>query len=651
MPVRWHSANRSLVDSWSSIRGSSARASECDPPDLSGELDDITDIYRMIPSDRLIILGEGGGGKTFLAVRFAQSMLAADTPDQPVPAIFRLASWTPMVRLEDWLTDQLNSEYWLPRVIAQDLVDNHKVLPVLDGFDEVARDLRTHLLQALSRTAMPLLLTSRREQFEEAVKATTPLARADGIELEELALDFVRTYLEHTGRRDPSVWTPVAMRLQDEDGGKDLRKVLSNPLMLSLCRAIYCDNLLSDPSDLLKYDNQAALEAHLLSRFLPAVYSETTPRRGAGRRRLQYWKAGWRQLPPWQHDDARRWLGYLARSFQHEEKVKGIEEQDKITWWGLSDTVPWYERLVVFATIAALTGGLTGWVLFGPTPGLGIGLVCGAVGGGFCRAVPFDPLMVYPRVRGRAMNVLWKFGVGLLFGLTTVLVGWPLVDRWGWFALGPAGAVDGGLAGGVEGWLRRAEENVLPFLHQEITRGATGGLAGGLVVGLLGWLAKLPTGEYSAWMTVGFAFGAAFGLADAFNAPIDIQATASPSALLITNRAFTVFYSYMLALAYGIVFGYMFGLAAGIGGGLAIGVASAVGINSWGRWLVLSRFWLPLTGRLPWAVMAFLEDAANNREVLRHSGARWQFRHERLRSSLLALPVEVSSSYRPSDRA
>ncbi|MER8002678.1 hypothetical protein [Streptomyces sp. NPDC095613] len=48
---------------------------------------------------------------------------------------------------------------------------------------------------------------------------------------------------------------------------------------------------------------------------------------------------------------------------------------------------------------------------------------------------------------------------------------------------------------------------------------------------------------------------------------------------------------------------------------------------------MLSRVWLPLTGRLPWAVVTFLDDAYQ-RGVLRQAGAVYQFRHARLRSHL-----------------
>ncbi|MGH3706911.1 MAG: hypothetical protein ACRDRU_17000 [Pseudonocardiaceae bacterium] len=49
---------------------------------------------------------------------------------------------------------------------------------------------------------------------------------------------------------------------------------------------------------------------------------------------------------------------------------------------------------------------------------------------------------------------------------------------------------------------------------------------------------------------------------------------------------------------------------------------------------ILSRIWLPLTGRLLWALLTFLDDA-HKRGVLRQAGAVYQFRHARLQDHLL----------------
>jgi len=59
----------------------------------------------------------------------------------------------------------------------------------------------------------------------------------------------------------------------------------------------------------------------------------------------------------------------------------------------------------------------------------------------------------------------------------------------------------------------------------------------------------------------------------------------------------------------------------------------ALAFTAWGQWVLLSRVWLPLTGRLPWTMVTFLDDAYH-RGVLRQAGAVYQFRHARLQGHL-----------------
>jgi hypothetical protein len=71
------------------------------------------------------------------------------------------------------------------------------------------------------------------------------------------------------------------------------------------------------------------------------------------------------------------------------------------------------------------------------------------------------------------------------------------------------------------------------------------------------------------------------------------------------------------------------GLIGGIGASLGYGIC----FTAWGQWVLFARIVLPLTGRLPWTPVTFLEDAYQ-RGVLRQAGAVYQFRHARLQDRL-----------------
>ena len=60
LPVHWHPAAPQLVDHWANIRRAPAGASP-GPLAVTGRLERIADLYRQIPSGRLVVLGRAGG--------------------------------------------------------------------------------------------------------------------------------------------------------------------------------------------------------------------------------------------------------------------------------------------------------------------------------------------------------------------------------------------------------------------------------------------------------------------------------------------------------------------------------------------------------------------------------------------------------------
>ena len=87
-----------------------------------------------------------------------------------------------------------------------------------------------------------------------------------------------------------------------------------------------------------------------------------------------------------------------------------------------------------------------------------------------------------------------------------------------------------------------------------------------------------------------------------------------------------------VAVVIGIGYGAVLGPAPGLAAGLMIALGHGT-TTAWGRWVVLVRIWLPLRGRAPWAMIAFLEDACE-RGVPRQAGAVYQLRHDRIQTQL-----------------
>ncbi|TWV41860.1 helix-turn-helix domain-containing protein [Streptomyces misionensis] len=619
LPVRWQAGCPRLTDHWANIRRLPPGAPS-GPLDLSGRLEGIATTYRSVPSGRLVVLGRSGSGKTVLTLRFVLDHLRSRTPAEPVPVIFSIGAWDPTaVTLRDWLTERLTSDHpgtaapGPGRVsLASALVDSGRVLPVLDGFDEMADGLRRPALEALNATTLPLLLTSRPAEYAAAVEETDVLTSAAPIELTDLTLDDLDHYLPRTTRKtdrsDPaaSAWQPVLRKLREPspDGSPaPLATVLSTPLMVALARTVYSDTPDHDPAELLDIPSAQELEEHLLDNFLPTVYLRARPgARG------------------WDPERVQRWLGHLARHLTE-------SRTPDLAWWRLGHGLRRSTRTLVTALVTALviglvdgvmSAGFSGSVIGGVLDGTIVGLLAGLLFGlvhWFTYTVTgkdLRPSAVRLRIRGRPETTTWRAGPRLVIG-----------------TLG--GALFGCVYGFMVGLLRAFS------WHFGLSAALEIGLVDAIVFGLV----------------FGGAAGLTFCLLGLLETPLDIVSAVSPGSVLRADRRTVLtqlcFWAPVFGTAVGLGAGAVVNLLQGHLGrltadptasimlGTISGLGGALGytltLTAWGQWCLLTRIWLPLTGRLPWAVAAFLDDAYQ-RGVLRQAGAVYQFRHARLQSRL-----------------
>lgn len=621
LPVRFRNAPTEGFDHWRSI----VKTPDPRPLALAGHIDRIVQVYRSIRSRRLVVLGQAGSGKTILALRFVLDWLSSRAPDDPVPVIFSLSSWDPTTTsLRDWMCGQLERDYlWLAAPVegggslAGALVDAERILPVLDGFDEIASGLQGAALSALNVTDRALLLTSRPKEYAMAVKEKV-LSAAAGIELEDLTLDDLTDYLSYAGRPGANVWEPVLAQLREQqpsEGVLNVTAVLATPLMVALARTVYSGIPGHDPQKLLDTDEFATpkdIEEHLLAAFVPAAYcqppADSDSHRGTGRRRH------------WDPDRAEYWLGYLA---QHLVQRRTSD----LAWWELGTTLSRSLRTLLVGFLAALA--------FGITTGIG--------------NVPVD-LVVTSRsltfilVRGLVVGLLHGLAIGLLFGLV-----YRFVSERAAFKPSPVQIQ-------LHGWIREIRRTFRSKIRPRFLVGFGLGTPGALSLVLLDRYVVDPLGLYDGQggglgTTIMFVLGIGFGiglilvLIALLETPVKPESAVNPAALLATDRRNVVFHLIVWALVPGLGSGFfeglargplrglevgtVFGLEAAFGAGLGYGLS----LTAWGQWVALARMWLPLRGLLPWALIAFLDDA-HRRGVLRQDGAVYQFRHARVQAHL-----------------
>jgi predicted NACHT family NTPase len=135
----------------------------------------------------LLILGEPGSGKTTLLLELTRSLLDRAEWDEalPMPVVFPLAPWAAKrLPLADWLVDELSQRYDVPRQIGHAWVANDRILPLLDGLDEVAERHRSACVGAINAYqegrahVLPGLVVTSRVADYDAVTARTRLRGA-----------------------------------------------------------------------------------------------------------------------------------------------------------------------------------------------------------------------------------------------------------------------------------------------------------------------------------------------------------------------------------------------------------------------------------------------------------------------------------------
>jgi len=619
VPLTWSSTGRPVAARATLPRRAGERLM------FSGDLRDVVAKYRQVRSRQLVVLGDPGAGKSVLAMLFTLGLLADRRDGDPVPVLLPLASWNPhREHLRHWLATKLVEDY--PGLgnkavygadAATRLVSDRKIVPVLDGLDEIPPALHGAAIDALDRAVAdgsPLVVTCRGTEYERAVTHSgSLLARAAVVEIEPVEAEAAIGFLTARTRAGETRWQPVEDRLRRHTDSP-LARALRTPLMVDLARTAYAHPE-TDPGELCdtdRFGGPELIEDHLLDAYLPACYAHrpTPPAPHA------------RPATPRTYDppQAQRWLGFLAR------RLRDQQTRD-LAWWRLDRMTPRHVAGLYLGLPPAPFFAATGWIAAGPIVGLVYGLSFG-LAGWLAHTIGErpGPLRVEFRFHRTTRRFLWRFLGGAVAG-SLLGLGWSLSPP-----IIAGLAVMFGLAIAVHVWLDT------PIDASTVTSPAT-------------VLRNDRTAALTYTLSFMVCFGPFWGIAFAFTnetqfVPI-LDGHFDLVLALATGLACGLLGRFMLgtagSIAYGlagaVVGGQVFpratsatqAIVAGIMFGLAVGLAVCL-TRAWGAF-TMTRLWLAARGRLPLRFMDFLADA-HRRGVLRQVGAVYQFRHVRLQDRL-----------------
>jgi hypothetical protein len=603
-----------------------------------GTLTDLHELYLQLPRRRIVVIGDGGTGKTAALISFVIRATSEreEHPTNPVPVLFTAAEWDPNPMkghsLSDWVVntvyDQhpyLSSEQYGTKVVER-LIERGRIALFLDGLDEMSDEHRADALRAIGvETRFRIVATSRPGEVEAAIAEGGFPGGVEFVRLQHVSAEVGGTWLQQdqpSALRDG--WFKVAQVMSQRPTGS-LARALDTPLWLSLARSCYRVSNhggpgLSSPAELLQEDRFATVEqirSHLLERTLEQELAAT--------RYAEY---------------GRRYLASFARRF----------EPVGFNWWRIRDMAP---RLPV--VLAVVVCGVAGVTMVGLMSGdasdgvrcgvtmVPVGIVVGAL------VVTFAGHGKSGRLRGSMPRQFAATTLGLVYG-----GGVSVAARLANSNPGPAfdfssGAIVGVFLGATVGLVALHDGPMLAAKRLPSRRDVQAALIAGAACTASALIGASPWRALAVGITAvaGFAWGV--GLTRPADVPgANMGPMQSYRADLRGSTMFGLIGGSAVAIgaAVGVPHADLLeAVAIGIGAGLVVGVA---GIVSASQAIALASIgvWLRLTGRRgPIAVVPFLE-FARERNLIRVAGTAYQFRHRELREYLIRASNTLGS-WRP----
>ncbi|MEV0297649.1 NACHT domain-containing protein [Nocardia sp. NPDC050710] len=280
------------------------------------DLTDIVSYFNNLHPQRLMIIGAGGAGKTVLAIELIVGLLETRSADGAVPVRLSASEWDPHHdTVEALLIMQLEQTYGMLRSSAAALVEARKIVPVIDGLDEMDSDgagaYTSRAARAIAelntyqhgRHRSSVVVTCRTDQHAALDAARVWMRNAATLEVQPVtaarAVQFIRARVI-----DPARWEPIIAAIAAAPSGP-IALGLSTPWRLTLAVTVYDQRNDRDGSyvhDLTELARIAArgidtLREYLVSQMIPAVCGDPAARH------------------PYPPDHVHRWLGVLSHDY------------------------------------------------------------------------------------------------------------------------------------------------------------------------------------------------------------------------------------------------------------------------------------------------------------------------------------------------
>ncbi len=420
-PINWVEQSKKWISQFL-IRSNSEIATTDDGEDIPAK-ETIIDVFKN-KDGKLLILGEPGAGKTTTLLDLAKDLCvdAIANENKPIPIIVDLFSWKDnRLSLPDWLAVELKNKYGVRADIIKELLDNHQLLPLLDGFDELEENRQLNCIRQINEfletdaRAQHLVVCSRLKEFEQC---NTPLRLNGAVCLQPLETTQMQKYLREVGCLN--LW----------DGIKDtpdLLELAKSPLLLTIM-ALASGSI--SILDWQKLTTSVERRRYLFDAYINQMF----------KREIKHlFKCHYHQLKEPNDVDNLQWLVKLSKQLKNKNQTEFLIEKMQADWLQMN-----YQKWI-YRIIPGLILGLFGSLVFGLVTeltitrvlffGLSVGLLFGAIGEMNGKIQPMETLKwswinawnglirgLIPGLIIGLSGISLGLKMGLIYGIFTVVI-------------------------------------------------------------------------------------------------------------------------------------------------------------------------------------------------------------------------------------
>jgi len=308
----------------------------------------------------LLILGEPGAGKTTTLLELTRDLLnrAEQGLDYRIPVVLNLSSWAAKQQtIADWVVEQLNSKYQIPKSIGNEWVKQQELLLLFDGLDEVKGEQRDSCVVALNdfhQNYAPEMVVCSRIQDYSALSNRLNLESA--IYLRALTPEQVSHYLDSINADLTGLRTLIARNTA-------LQELARSPLMLNIMVIAYQGVAIVD---LPKTEVVEERRKQLFDAYIERVFHRPTRFKVEQR---------------YSEVQTKHWLTWLAQRLVEQSQTVFFIEGMQPTWLQGKGKRILYRigSFLILWLSTGLIGVLMVWLSFGLSAGLSFGLILGLI--------------------------------------------------------------------------------------------------------------------------------------------------------------------------------------------------------------------------------------------------------------------------------